>query len=260
MKGGVAIMVHLACELSNPNRDITWIFYDCEEIAAARSGLGRLVSERPDLLQADLAILMEPSDGQIEAGCQGTMRFDITCRGVAAHSARGWLGHNAIHDVAAVLDRVVAAQPDFGEVEVDGLVYREGLNATMIDGGVAGNVIPDRCVVQLNYRFAPSLSAEAAEASMRARFGDLGELEVLDLSGGARPGLDKPPAREFVAAVGGAVRPKYGWTDVARFGALGIPPLNFGPGDPKLAHRDDEAVSLAQVHDCADALRRWLSE
>ena len=260
MKGGVAVMVQLACELAAPNRDVTWVFYDCEEIAASRSGLGRLGLERPEILQADLAVLMEPSNGVVEAGCQGTMRFTITCDGVAAHSARGWLGRNAIHEAAGVLDAVIAAQPQFGEVEVDGMVYREGLNATMIDGGVSGNVIPDKCTVQINYRFAPSLGATAAEARMRELFGGFGRFEVLDLSGGARPGLDQQAAQAFVAASGGAAGPKYGWTDVARFGALGIPALNFGPGDPALAHRADEAVSLAQVHDCAAVLRRWLTD
>jgi len=260
MKSGVAVMLHLACLADAPNRDVTWLFYDCEEIAAERNGLQRVVNERPDLLQADLAILMEPSGGVVEAGCQGTMRFTVTCEGLAAHSARGWLGRNAIHQAADVLNLVVAQQPNFGEVEVDGMIYHEGLNATMIDGGISGNVIPDRCSVQINCRFAPSVSTAEAEARMRALFEPLGRIEVLDLSPGARPGLDKPAAQAFVAAVGGVPGPKYGWTDVARFGQLGIPALNFGPGDPALAHRDDEAVSLDQVHHCADAMRRWLTE
>ena len=260
MKGGVAIMLQLACELTAPNRDITWVFYDCEEIAASRSGLGRLATERPETLHADLAVLMEPSDGVVEAGCQGTMRFTITCQGVAAHSARGWLGHNAIHDAAGLLNAVLAVQKDFGEVEVDGMIYREGLNATMIDGGVSGNVIPDRCRVQINYRFAPSTSEAEAEERMRRLFARFGQFEVLDLSCGARPGLGTPVVQAFVAATGGTAGPKFGWTDVARFGALGIPALNFGPGDPALAHRADEAVKLSLVHDCADALRRWLIE
>ena len=260
MKGGVAVMLHLATSLPQPNRDVTWVFYDCEEVEGSRNGLGKLADAHPDQLTADLAVLMEPSNGVVEAGCQGSMRFTVTCRGIAAHSARGWLGHNAIHDVAAVLDRVVGHQGDFGSVEVDGMVYREGLNATMIDGGISGNVIPDRCVVHMNYRFAPSMAAEAAEQHMREMFAGLGGFDVLDLSPGARPGLDQPAAQSFVAAVGGVPGPKYGWTDVARFGQLGIPALNFGPGDPSLAHRDDEAVSLAQVRDCAAAMTRWLTD
>lgn len=259
MKGGVAVMVHLATGLAAPTRDVTWLFYDCEEIDAASNGLGHLGAQRPDLLTGDLAVLMEPSNGHIEGGCQGTVRFAVTTSGVAAHSGRGWLGHNAIHDMAAVLDQVVSHQCDFGEVVVDGLTYREGLNVTGIAGGVAGNVIPDRCQVQINYRFAPAISAEEAVAKMRALFDGLGDFEVLDASPGARPGLDEAAAQAFVAAVGGSVQPKYGWTDVARFSAMGTPAVNFGPGDPGLAHSDDEAVSLSQVHACADALRRWLS-
>jgi len=260
MKGGVAVMAHVATAVVAPSRDVTWVFYDCEEVEAARNGLGHLAASQPELLQGDLAILMEPTNGLVEGGCQGTLRFTVTTRGVAAHSARGWLGVDAIHAMAPVLARVVDAQPMFGDVEVDGLTYREGLNATMIDGGVASNVIPDRCAVQINYRFAPSVSVADAEAKMRALFDGLGEFAVLDASAGARPGLDSPAARAFVAAVGVDVAPKYGWTDVARFSALGVPALNYGPGDPSLCHADDEAVSLVQVRQCADALSRWLSD
>jgi len=259
MKGGVSVMLHVATALPAPTRDVTWIFYDCEEVEAARNGLGLLAKSRPELLTGDLAVLMEPTNGQVEGGCQGTLRFTVTTRGEAAHSARGWLGRNAIHAAAPVLARVDQSQPLFGEVEVDGLTYREGLNVTMIAGGVASNVIPDKCVIQVNYRFAPSVGVEAAEAKMRALFDGLGDFELLDASPGARPGLDSPAAQAFVSAVGVAVAPKYGWTDVARFSALGVPALNYGPGDPSFCHRDDEAVPLAQVQACADALARWLT-
>lgn len=258
MKGGIAVMLHLAVSLRAPSRDVTWVFYDCEEVESARNGLGRLAAVHPELLAADLAVLMEPTDGLVEGGCQGSLRFTVTVRGVAAHSARGWLGSNAIQAAGPVLSRLTESRPMFGEVEVDGLTYREGLNATMIDGGVGGNVIPDRCTVQINYRFAPSVSEAQAEARMRELFDGLGEFAVLDSSPGARPGLGHPAAQAFVEAVGGVPGPKYGWTDVARFSALGVPALNYGPGDPSLAHRTDEAVSLRQVRECADALRRWL--
>jgi len=258
MKGGVAVMVHLATTLVAPVRDVTWLFYDCEEIEAERNGLGHLAAARPELLRGDLAILMEPTDGVVEGGCQGSMRFTVTTRGKAAHSARPWQGDNAVHKMAAVLDALLESQSAFAPEVVDGLTYREALNATVIEGGTAGNVIPDRCVAQLNYRFAPSTSAQQAEDRMRGLFGDLGEMHVLDLSPGARPGLDQPAVASFVAAVGGEPRPKFGWTDVARFAALGVPALNYGPGDPAGAHSDHEAVSLAQVGGCADSLRRFL--
>jgi len=260
MKAGLAIMAYLATSIDAPACDVTWVFYDCEEIEADRSGLGRLAANDPSLMLADLAILMEPTDGAIEGGCQGSMRFQITTTGLAAHSGRGWLGHNAIHDVTAVLNQLLANQDQFGPVVVDGLEFREGLNATTISGGLAGNVIPDSCTVQMNYRFAPSLSPEEAEDRMRQLFDGLGEYQLLDLMPGARPGLDQPIAKSLVEAVGGQPKPKYGWTDVARFSALGTPAINFGPGDPALAHSDDEAVSLAQVHDCAEILRHWLSQ
>lgn len=255
MKGGVAVALALAAELEAPRHDITWVFYDNEEVASEQNGLGHIARVRPELLAADFAILMEPTSARIEGGCQGTMRFWITTRGTAAHSARGWLGHNAIHDMTAVLERLQGFEQR--EVEVDGLTYREGLNAVQIRGGVAGNVIPDECAVHVNYRFAPDKSPEQAEALMRDLFEGF-EMRVVDLSPAARPGLDLPAAQDFVAAVGGTPGPKYGWTDVARFSALGVPAVNFGPADPNKCHTDDEFCPVADLDVCAEALRRWL--
>jgi len=263
MKGGVAIMLALAVELgrpgSEPAADVTWVFYDLEEVESARNGLGRLARNHPGLLEGDFAVLGEPSEGGIEGGCNGTLRADVLTTGVAVHSARAWTGVNAIHAAAPVLDRLAAYTP--GEVEVDGLVYRESLNAVGIAGGIAGNVIPDACTVSVNYRFAPSRSVSEAEAHVRELFEGF-DVVVTDVAGGARPGLDDPLAAEFVQAVlartGGEPKPKYGWTDVARFAELGIPAVNFGPGDPLLAHRDDERLPVAQLASCRDALRDWL--
>ncbi|WP_022881317.1 succinyl-diaminopimelate desuccinylase [Gryllotalpicola ginsengisoli] len=257
MKAGVAVQLKLAAELADPAVDITWLWYDHEEVTSDLNGLARLARTRPELLSGDFAILGEPSDGAVEGGCNGTMRFDVVTRGRRAHSARAWLGENAIHQAAPVLELLAAYEPE--TVEVEGLAYRESLNAVLIGGGVAGNVIPDECVVHVNYRFAPSSSGEQAEAKMRALFEPLGEVRVVDVAPGARPGLDDPLARQFVAAVGAEAKPKYGWTDVARFSALGIPAVNFGPGDPGLAHTDDERVPLAQITACESALRTWLA-
>lgn len=256
MKGGIACMVWLAQRLTAPNRDITWVFYDCEEIENTANGLRRLAANHPEWLKADLAVLMEPTSAQIEGGCQGTTRFDITTIGAAAHSARSWLGHNAIHDIVDVLERVRGF--DARQIEVDGLTYREGLNATLINGGLASNVVPPSCTVQINYRFAPDKSGEQALALMEKLF-DGWTLELRDLSPGARPGLDQPAAAAFVQAVGGEPRPKYGWTDVARFASLGMPAVNFGPGDAGKAHAIDEECPLADVQACVDALTRWLT-
>ncbi len=256
MKAGVAVQLKLAATIAEPNVDVTWVFYDHEEVDAALNGLGRISRNRPELLNAHFAVLCEPSSAQVEGGCNGTMRATVTTRGVKAHSARPWMGENAVHKMGEVLVKLAAHTPD--EVEVDGLVYRESLNAVIASGGIATNVIPDECQITVNYRFAPSKSAADAEAHLRAFF-EGHELEVVDVAEGARPGLDLPEAAAFVAAVGSTPKPKYGWTDVARFSALGIPAVNFGPGDPNKAHADDENVPVSQIYACEAALATWLT-
>lgn len=256
MKAGVAVQLKLAAELADPRVDITWMWYDHEEVAAELNGLTRLARTRPDLFAGDFAILGEPSGGEVEGGCNGNLRAVVRTTGVRAHSARSWIGENAIHKAAPILSRL--AEYRAREVEVDGLLYREGLNAVRVGGGVAGNVIPDACEVEVNYRFAPSRDAEAATAHVRDVFAGF-DVEIVDLAEGARPGLDAPLAQEFVAAVGAVPRPKYGWTDVARFSALGVPAVNYGPGDPHLAHHDEERVPLGQIDEVERGLRAWLS-
>ena len=256
MKAGVAVQLVLAAALAEPRVDITWMWYDHEEVDAARNGLTRLAAARPDLFAADFAILGEPSNGQVEGGCNGTLRAIVRTDGVRAHSARAWVGENAIHKAAPVLVRLAEYRPR--EIEVDGLVYREGLNAVGISGGIAGNVIPDACEVEVNFRFAPSRSGEQAEQHVRDVFEGF-DVEIVDLSPGARPGLDATLAQEFVASVGAEPRPKYGWTDVARFSAMGVPAVNYGPGDPQLAHHDEERVPVAQIEDVERGLRAWLT-
>ena len=255
MKAGVAVQLVLAAELVEPDVDLTWIWYDNEEVDSSVNGLGRLARERPDLLEGDFAILGEPTSAAIEGGCNGTARIEVRTHGIRAHSARAWVGHNAIHDLAPVLATLAAYEPQ--DIEVDGLVYKEGLNAVGITGGVAGNVIPDAAMVQINYRFAPSRSGAEAIAHLEQLFAGF-EVTVVDLSEGARPGLDDPLALGFVAAVGGEAKPKYGWTDVARFSALGIPAVNYGPGDPTRAHADDERVDTREIEACERGLRAWL--
>ena len=256
MKGGVAVALRLAATLPAPGRDVTYVFYDNEEVEAERNGLGRLARSNPGWLAADFAVLMEPSNAGVEAGCQGTLRVEVTTRGRRAHSARSWKGSNAIHAAGEVMARLAAYEPR--RPVVDGLEYREGLSAVLIRGGVAGNVIPDECVVTVNHRFAPDRSGEEALAHVREVFAGF-EVECKDLAPGALPGLARPAAAAFVAAIGKPPAPKYGWTDVARFSSLGVPAVNYGPGDPSLAHTVDEYVELAEVRECEDRLRDWLT-
>lgn len=257
MKGGVAVALRLAGRLVAPTRDITYVFYDGEEIADEHNGLARLARERSDLLAGDFAVLLEPTDDGVEGGCNGYVTVRVHTRGTASHSARPWMGHNAVHDLVGVLDRVTSA--DLPDVDVDGLTYRQSLNAVAVGGGIADNVIPDHATVTVNFRFAPALDAAGAVRHLQEEvFAGL-EVEVLDVVDGARPGLQRPAAADFVAALGLPVRAKLGWTDVARFSALGIPAVNFGPGESRFAHMADERCLVRQLGECEAALLRWLS-
>ncbi|MFI9594112.1 succinyl-diaminopimelate desuccinylase [Nonomuraea sp. NPDC052265] len=257
MKAGVAVALKLAATVPAPNRDVTYVFYDCEEVEAERNGLTRVARDHPEWLAADFAVLMEPTDGVIEGGCQGTLRADVTVAGKRAHSARSWFGVNAVHGIEPVLARLNAYEARLPVV--DGLEYHEGLNAVAVRGGVAGNVIPDECVVTVNYRFAPDLTVEQAEQHVREVFEGY-RVSFLDAAPGARPGLTHPVAAAFAAAVGGTPRAKLGWTDVSRFSALGVPAVNYGPGDPNLAHQQGEYVSLPKIVESERALLNWLTK
>jgi succinyl-diaminopimelate desuccinylase len=256
MKSGDAMLLHLAATLREPSRDLTFVFYECEEVDHDRNGLTRVERDMPEWLAADLALLGEPTNGQVEAGCQGTVSVTVNTHGVRAHAARSWLGANAIHAAAPVLERLAGYRPLV--IDVDGCTYREGLNAVGISGGVAGNIIPDACEVRVNYRFAPHRSVDDAIGEVKAVF-DGFDIGVLDAAAGARPGLTAPAAAEFVAAAGGVAVAKYGWTDVARFAALGIPAINYGPGDPGLAHTPGEFVSMSQIREMTRVLGDFLS-
>ncbi|MFI9509214.1 succinyl-diaminopimelate desuccinylase [Nocardia sp. NPDC052566] len=262
MKSGDAVFLHLAATVAEPVHDLTLIFYDCEEIASEFNGLGHIERELPEWLAGDLAILGEPSGGWIEAGCQGTLRVRLSTAGLRAHSARAWLGDNAIHRLAPILQRL--AEYKAREVDIDGCVYREGLSAVRVSGGVAGNVVPDAAEVDVNFRFAPDRTVDQAVDHVRAVFDGLDlTFEVTDSAPGALPGLTAPAAKDLIASVhshgAGGVRAKYGWTDVSRFAARGIPAVNFGPGDPNLAHKRDEHVPTAQITAVTAMLRSYLT-
>jgi succinyl-diaminopimelate desuccinylase len=256
MKGGDAVMLHLAATLPEPRHDMTFVFYDCEEIEAARNGLGRIERELPAWLAGDLAIVCEPSNAIVEAGCQGTIKVELRTSGRRAHTARGWMGSNAIHALGNALAVLAAYEPR--TVDIDGCTYREGLQAVRIEGGVSGNVVPDKAVLAVNHRFAPDRTPADAEAHLREVFAGY-DLTVTDAAPGALPGLTAPAAAELVAAAGGTPVAKLGWTDVARFAALGLPAVNFGPGDPTLAHTQQENVPIEDITRCAKVLTDFLA-
>jgi len=261
MKGGLAVFLHLAGSLDAPPVDLTWCFYAGEEVAREHNGLLRLWAERPDLLDADVAVLGEPTGGVVEAGCQGTMRLAVTLTGLRAHTARPHTGRNAIHRLAGVLTAI-----DGYEVRspvIDGCQYAEQLQVVSVEGGVAANVVPDRAVVVLNHRFAPDRTPAQAESAVRellAPYLEPGDhWELLEAAPAAPPSLGDPVLAALVAASGAPPRAKVGWTDVAFFAERGVPAANFGPGDPLLAHTPGEHVSageLARVASVLDAVLR----
>ncbi|WP_433297847.1 succinyl-diaminopimelate desuccinylase [Actinoplanes sp. CA-030573] len=256
MKSGTALALHLAATLPDPGYDITYLFYEAEEIESRYNGLNLVSEQHPEWLRADFAVLLEPTYGVVEAGCQGTLRALVRTHGRRAHTARAWRGVNAIHAAGEVLRRLDDYRPR--TVTIDGCTFREGLNAVRIKGGVAGNVVPDECEVEVNLRFAPDRTEKQALEHVLEVFEGF-EVELTDSAPGALPGLAAAPAREFLAAVGEEPAAKLGWTDVARFAALGIPALNYGPGDPLLAHAPDEHVEIGKIRDGAATLHRWLS-
>ena len=256
MKGGIATMLELARAVTEPLVDVTYVFYAREEVAIAHSGLREIYAARPDLLEGDVALLGEPTLGAVEAGCQGTMRLEVTLVGARAHTARPWMGSNAIHrlgDILGVVSNFEGRRP-----VVDGCEYRESLQAVFVEGGVAGNVVPDRAMLRVNYRFAPDRNAETAEAFVRELLSpvlsDSDTIEVVDCSPAARPGLDDPLLRALIDRNGLEVRAKLGWTDVAFFAERGVPASNFGPGDSTLAHTRDEYLERAWLLDTHAAL------
>ena len=256
MKGGLAVLLELAERAAESRFDVTLVFYEGEEVAEEFNGLRRLFAEAPELVAGDLAILLEPTGGWVEAGCQGTLHLRAVFEGDRAHSARPWMGRNAIHRAAATLARLAEHEAD--TVSVDGLSFRESLLAVRIDGGVANNVVPDACSLVVNRRFAPKYSIDEAREQTEAMLEDADRIEVLGASPGASPNLMNPLVAEFIGTLDLAVRPKLGWTDVARFAAHGIAALNFGPGDPEIAHTPGEFITREAVEGCHAVLAEFL--
>jgi succinyl-diaminopimelate desuccinylase len=260
MKGGLAVFLHLAAALVEPAVDVTWCFYVCEEVEQEFNGLVQLLRNRPDLMDADAAILGEPTGGVVEAGCQGTLRVRVDLRGERAHSARPAAGRNAIHRLGPLLGAVAAYSGR--RPAIDGCEYAEQLQAVEVGGGVAANVVPDEASVLLNHRFAPDRSVEEAEASVRELLGPHLEpgdrWELVESAAGAPPALDHPLLAKLVASSGSPPRAKLGWTDAASLWSHRIPAANFGPGDPVLAHTPGEHVSARELLQAAETLEQLL--
>jgi succinyl-diaminopimelate desuccinylase len=258
MKGGLAVMLTLATELgASPRRDVTFVFYDGEEVADEHNGLRRLFAQRPDLAAADLAILLEPTGGWIEAGCQGTIHARATFHGARSHSARPWMGKNAVHAAAPMLARIAAHEAP--TVTVDGLAYRESLQVVRIEAGIANNVVPDRCEIVVNRRYAPACTFDDAVAQTRAFLADADEVDIISASPAAPPNLSHPLIADLISTGKLDVRPKLGWTDVARFTQHDIAAVNYGPGDPELAHTAGEFVERAELDECLRVLASFVA-
>lgn len=260
MKAGVAVALELARKVADPVVDVTYVFYECEEVDTRYNGLKKLFAARPELLVADAAILGEPTGARVEAGCQGSIRVAVTMTGERAHTARAWMGTNAIHRLGPVLDRL--ARYEERRPVLNGCEFREAIQAVEVLGGIAGNVVPDQAVVRINHRFAPDRDVSEAEEHVRDLVSDLlsaeDGFELLDAADPAPPALDHPLLASLVHATGAPPRAKLGWTDVAFFASHGIPATNFGPGDPSLAHTRDERVERAELESVYAALERLL--
>jgi succinyl-diaminopimelate desuccinylase len=258
MKGGIAVMLELAAWAAEASAalELGFLFFTREELAAEESPLPGFLRGCERVREAALVIVLEPTDNEVHVGCLGNLSAQLTFRGSSAHSARPWLGDNAIHKAAAALAPLAQLEPV--DVAVDGLVFREVVSAVAIEGGIADNVVPDRCVARLNYRYAPGRTREAAEASVRELAGEA-ELEILGNSPPAPVIVDRPLVRRLRDAGNFEIRPKQAWTPVAQFAEAGLDAVNLGPGATRYAHTADERVEIDELVRTYEALRRFAS-
>ena len=258
MKAGLAVQLELVRGLGGLEltRDVGVLVFGHEELALNESLLPAVFTRCPLLREAELVVMMEPTANQLHAGCLGNIAARVEFHGVAAHSARPWLGRNAIHDAVRGLSRLIEAP--IHDVELDGLVFREVVSVTTIEGGVANNVVPDRVSCGVNFRYAASRSPEQAEARLRELAGPEVDLTVLGNAPGAPVALGNRHIRSLRSAGDLELAPKQAWTPVAEFAMAGLDAINFGPGDPEFAHRRDERASVEAMSRSLDVLLRWL--
>jgi succinyl-diaminopimelate desuccinylase len=258
MKGGLAVMVALLEDESVRNGpfDVIGVFYDAEEGPAAGNGLERVLDEAPLLLASEFAVVMEPTDGELQLGCQGTINARVEFHGVSAHSARPWLGENAITKAGSWL--AVMHERGWRDVEVAGLTFKETFAVTLADGGVAANMIPPRFVLNLNHRYPPDRSVEEAEAMVREACAAADSVEIVDRAMAAPIPEDNPHLGRLRGLVS-TVSAKTAWTDVARLAARGLPAVNYGPGEVAQAHKQDESAPAATLEQCFGVMKEFLA-
>ena len=258
MKAGLAVMIVIAETLGELGScDVTLVFYAREEGPFAENELGPVLDQDPELRKVDLAVCLEPSDNRLHLGCCGSLHATVTFQGKTGHSARPWEGENAITKAAGLLDRLAVLAPI--EHVIEGLVYRTTTTVTQANGGRGRNVVPDTFTLNLNHRFAPDTSLEQAQADVRALVGEGSRVEFTDLAPAAMPSANHPLVKKLLAAGIAVTEPKQAWTDVARFSALGIPAVNFGPGENAQAHQKNESTELALLFQGYRILFSWLS-
>lgn len=260
MKAGVAVMVHLLEDeraLNGPY-DVIGVLYDKEEGPSAENGLEDVLDAVAWLADAELSIVLEPTDLNLELGCNGAMNADIIFNGHAAHSARPWLGENAVTKAGAWLAAMHDRRPE--SVEIAGLEYREVFSVTRANGGIANNVLPSRFVANLNYRFPPIHDLLDAEERLRDVASAADEIVITDRAAAGTIPEGNPHLARLEDLVGGARTGKQGWTDVARLTGRGIPAVNYGPGEVAQAHQATESVPIENLQTVFDTLRRFLSD
>ena len=258
MKAGLAVMIVIAETASQLiGCDLTLVFYAREEGPYADNELGPVLEADADLRGVDLAVCLEPSDNRVQLGCCGSIHATVSFEGRTAHSARPWEGDNAIVKAGPLLSRLAERGPV--EAEVDGHVYRTVTTVTLANGGRGRNVVPDAFTLNLNHRFAPSTSLEEARSDVLALVGPGAKVDFTDLSPAALPNAGHPLVAKLIASGVTSVEPKQAWTDVARFAALGIPAVNFGPGESAQAHQKNESTDCALVFQGYRILVAWLS-
>ena len=253
MKGGISIILH---SLVEENQDIIGVFYTAEEGPYEMNGLGDLMPTILSNKNLEFSIILEPTNCEIELGCLGTLNANIKLKGIAAHSARPWVGENPIYKIGDISKKV--SDNEITLLDIEGLEFKQVLSITKVSSGIANNVIPDEAILNINFRFSPEMTNDDAQNFINNMFSEFGEIEITSSSEGAMPNIENSNIKNFISSTGLSPNPKQAWTDIARFYSHGIASVNFGPGDPLLAHTADEHVSKKQLLESYELLMNFL--